>query len=90
MKPGAVTELTPREQFEVRQFREAGVSLALCASYFNVSQRAVKRILDGQHTREKAIKAQRRLRNRAEHYARPIRVLARWLRSPSTAREVCP
>jgi predicted DNA-binding protein (UPF0251 family) len=37
--------LTPREEFEIRQLRESGVSIRDCASYMNVSQTTVYRVL---------------------------------------------
>lgn len=37
--------LTPRDEFEIRQLREAGVSIKDCASYKNVSKATVYRVL---------------------------------------------
>jgi hypothetical protein len=37
--------LTPRQKFEIRQFRDAGVSIGNCAGYFKVSAATVKRVL---------------------------------------------
>jgi hypothetical protein len=36
-KLGQSSRLKPVEEFELRQFREAGMSIAHCASYFHVS-----------------------------------------------------
>jgi transposase len=45
VKPGPHPRLTTREEFELWQSREAGVSVKDCASYFNVSVATVLRIL---------------------------------------------
>lgn len=37
--------LTPREEFEIRQMREAGVSIRDCAGYMNISKATVYRVL---------------------------------------------
>jgi IS30 family transposase len=37
--------LTPREKFEVRQMREAGISIRECAGYMNVSKATIYRVL---------------------------------------------
>jgi hypothetical protein len=37
LKPGPQPSLTPRDKFELRQFREAGVSVKDCAKYKNIS-----------------------------------------------------
>jgi len=37
--------LTPREEFEIRQMREAGVSIRDCAAYMNISKATVYRVL---------------------------------------------
>lgn len=37
--------LTPRDEFEIRQLRESGVSIRDCASYKNVSKATVYRVL---------------------------------------------
>ena len=37
LKPGPAQALTPRDKFELRQFREAGVSVKDCAAYKGVS-----------------------------------------------------
>lgn len=42
---GASSKLKPVEEFELRQFREAGVSISGCASYFHVSMATVNHVL---------------------------------------------
>lgn len=37
LKPGPHPTLTPRDKFELRQFREAGVSVRDCAAYKGIS-----------------------------------------------------
>jgi hypothetical protein len=37
LKPGPAPALTTRDKFELRQFREAGVSVKDCAKYKNIS-----------------------------------------------------
>lgn len=37
LKPGPQPTLSARDKFEIRQFREAGVSVKDCAAYKNVS-----------------------------------------------------
>lgn len=37
--------LTPLQEFELRQFREAGVSIRDCALYFQVGEATVYRVL---------------------------------------------
>ncbi len=37
--------LTPREEFEIRQMREAGVTIKDCCGYFNISEATVYRVL---------------------------------------------
>lgn len=43
--------LTPLQEFEIRQFREAGVSVRDCAAYFNISKATVFRVLAKQRKR---------------------------------------
>jgi hypothetical protein len=45
VKPGPAPRLTTRDEFELWQSREAGVSVKDCAAYFNVSVATVLRIL---------------------------------------------
>jgi DNA invertase Pin-like site-specific DNA recombinase len=40
--------LTTLQEFELRQFREAGVSIRDCAAYFNISKSTVYRVLSKQ------------------------------------------
>jgi transposase len=42
---GRPPTLTPLREFEMRQFREAGMSIKQCESYFNVSRATVYRVL---------------------------------------------
>ena len=70
--------LTRHEEFEILQYRRAGVSLQLCASFFNVSVLTVKRIQVEFQAQVRAV----RIRRRREHRLNPARVLARWLRAP--------
>ena len=72
------SSLTRREEFEILQYRRAGVPLAQCANFFNVSVLTVKRI---QMKFQAEVRAVRILRRR-EYRIDPARVLARWLRAP--------
>jgi len=45
---GRPATLKAVEEFELRQFREAGMSIEHCASYFKVSRRTVMRVLEKQ------------------------------------------
>lgn len=42
---GRPPTLTPLQEFEMRQFREAGMKIRECESYFNVSRATVFRVL---------------------------------------------
>lgn len=45
LKPGPQPTLTPRDKFELRQFRESGVSVKDAAAYKNVSVATALRAL---------------------------------------------
>lgn len=50
-KPGRPAALTPAQEFEMRQFREAGLTIRECEGYFNVSRATVFRVLAKQRKR---------------------------------------
>ena len=76
MSPARSTALTHREEFEVCQFRAAGLSLTACASYFGVSQRTVKEALAKHQDRLKVVRCAGSGTRRSAN-ARRIGVLAR-------------
>jgi Zn-dependent peptidase ImmA (M78 family) len=78
--------LTPRDKFEMRQFRETGMSIRDCASYFNVSKATALRALASMRKKFGPEKLPRQQRSRApgrvcDTYTPPIAILNRWLRS---------
>jgi hypothetical protein len=78
--------LSPRERFELRQFREAGVNVEECAIYFKVPPATVVRVLA--ELREKLGPEKRRPSARSrELYPKVIPELAKWLRAPRLTRD---
>lgn len=80
--------LPPRQEYEIRQFREAGISVPGCALYFSVSEATVVRVL----AKLRLTFGPEKLPRRPVHLydfvsSAPIPELARWLKTPGLTSE---
>lgn len=72
----------PGDEFQISQFRAAGVSVSECASYFKVSKATVRRAAEKFREWKAASKARARARRGPRlSYAKPIPQLAKWLKA---------